>query len=875
MIYTTNKKIRITPESIQKPFWAMKTEEVFAVLETSSSGLSEREVKLRRASFGSNTITEKKRFTALKLFLNQFRSPLILILCAAGGVTLFLREWVEAGVIIAAITVNIGLGFYQETKAEGAIGALKSYIRTRVRVRREGRDFEVDGADLVPGDIIRISQGDRVPTDARIFFANNLEIDESVLTGESLPSLKDSGELATSTALGERKCIAFGGSLAVSGFGDAVVIKTGDLTEFGKIAALVENRVRDKTPLEKAMSSFALNLGAVLGVLVVILFLLGINAGRDPFEMFLIGVAVAVSAVPEGLPVALTVILATGVQRLASKKGIVRRLLAAETLGSTNLILTDKTGTLTQAKMELSRVIPYGVGGLEEERHILTDAILTTDVAIENPSDPPRYWRLFGKPLEVALIRGAAAKWGVYISGVLKEHRITDRLPFSSVYKFSAAVVQGEGHSHFVIFGAPEVLLSFTDLSKEVSTSLHAQISSLAGRGERVLGIVSRPVPPDLKKISKEGLKNFKFRGLISFRDPLRPAVAEAIQKMKAAGVDTVIVTGDHKGTAEAVARDLGLVDGKGAVLTGDDLNYLKKEEWLARAGEVTVYARVTPEQKVLITKLYQEQGKIVAVTGDGINDAPALNQADIGVAVGSGTDVAKNAADLIILDDNFETIVAAIEEGRRILDNIRKVMVYLLSNSLDELLLIGGSLLFGLALPLNALQILFVNFFSDSFPAIAFAFEKGVDGLGSSPRKLHKNLFDRKVRFLIMVIGVFTSLLLFLLYAYLLYAGFPEDLVRSFIFATFSTYSLILVFSLRSLDKAIFSYNPFSNLYLVGGVALGLALTGLAVYLPLLQNILHTVPLPYGWLLGVLGVGLANILGVEFGKWLFRRNIL
>ena len=865
----------LAKQSINEPFWAMKTEEVFAILETSSSGLSEKEVELRLAAFGSNTITEEKRFTALKLLLDQFRSPLILILCAAGGITVFLREWVEAGVIIAAIAVNVGLGFYQETKAEGAIEALKSYIRTRVRVRREGRDFEVDGVELVPGDIIHISQGDRVPADARIFFANNLEIDESVLTGESLPSIKDSGELPASTALGERRCMAFGGSLAVSGFGDAVVIKTGDLTEFGKIAAMVEKDGRDKTPLEKAMSSFALNLSAVLGVLVVILFLLGISAGRDPFEMFLIGVAVAVSAVPEGLPIALTVILATGVQRLALKKGIVRRLLAAETLGSTNLILTDKTGTLTQAKMELSQVLPYGEAGLEAEKHILTDAILTTDVALENPEDSPDQWRLFGKPLETALIRGAAAKWGVSVSGILKEHRVADRLPFSSVYKFSAAVVQGEGHSHFVIFGAPEILLSFTDLSEESRVSLHAQIDSLAGRGERVLGIISKPASHDLKKISKEGLKNFQFRGLISFRDPLRPAIAEAVRKMKAAGVDTVIVTGDHKGTAEAVARDLGLVDGKGAVLTGDDLNYLKKEEWLARAGEVTVYARVTPEQKVLITKLYQEQGKIVAVIGDGINDAPALNQADIGVAVGSGTDVAKNAADLIILDGNFETVVAAIEEGRRILDNIRKVVVYLLSGALDELLLIGGALLFGLALPLNALQILFVNFFSDSFPAIAFAFEKGVDGLGSSPRKLHKNLFNREVRFLIMVIGALTSLLLFFLYAYLLRAGFPEDLVRSFIFATFSTYSLILVFSLRSLDKAIFSYNPFSNLYLVGGVAFGLALTGLAIYLPLLQNILHTVPLPFGWLLGVFGAGLINILAVEFGKWLFRRNIL
>lgn len=865
----------ISKESIKHPFWAMKTEEVLSVLETSLSGLAEKEVFLRSALFGLNSITEKKRFAVLKLFANQFKSPLILILCAAGGMTAFLHEWVNAGVIMAAVLVNVSLGFYQEKKAEGAIDALKSYIRTRIRVRRGGRDLEIDALELVPGDIIRISQGDRVSADARIFYANNLEIDESVLTGESLSSAKDSIELPSSTALGERKCMAHAGTLAVQGFGDAVVIKTGNLTEFGKIAALVEGKKREATPLEKSMGRFVLKTGAVLGSLIAILFILGISAGRDPFEMFLIGVAVAVSSVPEGLPVALTVILATGVQRLALKKGVIRRLLAAETLGSTNLILTDKTGTLTQAKMELSQVLPCGEAGLDAEKHILTDAILTTDVALENPEDSPDLWRAFGKPLEMALVKGAALRWGVSMPDILKEHNIADRLPFNSAYKFSAALVHGTGHSHFVLLGAPEILLGFTDLAEDIRSSLLVQIENLAQKGERVLGVVSQPVPHDLKKISKDGFKNFGFRGLISFRDPLRPTVKDSIQKIKNAGVDTVILTGDHKGTAEAVARELGLIDGKGAVLTGDDLNHLEKEELMERAKETTVYARVTPEQKVMVTKLYQEMGKVVAVTGDGINDAPALNQADIGVAVGSGTDVAKNAADLVILDNNFETIVEAIEEGRRILDNIRKVIVYLMSDALDELLLIGGSLLFGLALPLNALQILFVNFFSDSFPAIGFAFEKGIDGTGSRARTLGVNFFDKRMKFLVMVLGISTSALLFLLYYWLIGRGHVEEIVRSFIFATFAIYSLILAFSLRSLERSIFTFNPFSNFYLTGGVFFGLILTALAVYLPWLQNILGTVALPPPWMIAVFLVGFLNIMVVELGKWLFRKNIL
>lgn len=862
----------LTKESVQQPFWAMKIEEVMRALEAGSHGLTDNAVETRKAIFGANTIPQKSNLTPLKIALNQFRSPLILILISAGILTFFLGEWVEMGVIFSAVILNAALGFYQEQKAELALEALTSYIRTRARVRRGGTEHEIDASHLLPGDIIRVSMGDRVPADARIIFANNLEVDESVLTGESLPTAKDADEIPAGVGLSERKSMIYSGTLAVQGFADAVVTGIGSATEFGKIASLLAEKKREETPLERSIRRFTVSAGLVLAILVALLFGLGIFLGKDLSEMFLVAVAVAVAAVPEGLPVALTVILAVGVQRLAGKNGVVRRLLAAETLGSTSVILTDKTGTLTQAKMEMARVVPYGNTGEQAEKDLLRDAILNTDVAIENPNDPPRDWKMFGKALEVALIRGAAEK------GILSREDkrvVVDRLPFSSQYKFSAVITHTDIHAHSVMLGAPEILLRYTDMSEEEKNILLGQIETLAYGGERVLGVITKSLAKEHRKFSREGLSEFKFKGLISFRDPLRPTAREAVRRMKEAGVRTIIVTGDHRGTAEAVARDLGLVDGKGAVLTGDDLNYLKKEELANRAGEVSVFARVTPEQKVMLAKLYQEKGEVVAVSGDGVNDAPALETADIGVAVGSGTDVAKSAADLVILDDNFETIVAAIEEGRRIMDNIRKVITYLLSSVLDELLLIGGALLFGLALPLNALQILFVNFFSESFPAVGFAFEKNIDGLGSAPRKLQKNLFDREIRFLISVIGISTSLLLFLLYAYLLRAGFSEELVRSFIFATFATYSLILVFPLRSLGKSVLEYNPFSNFYLTGGVGFGLVLTGLAIYLPFLQNVLQTVPLPPVWLVGVLAVGLANIVAVELGKWLFRSNYL
>ncbi len=871
----TDEKLstEITADSIKHPFWSMSVEEVFETLKARETGLLPEEMGARQKLFGENLIREKRRLTPFKIFIRQLRSPLILVLVAAGMITIFLKEWVSASVIFAAVAVNTVLGFWQEDKAETALTLLKTYVRTRARVRRGRAEREIDAAELVPGDVIRVSQGDRVPADARVIFSNNLEVDEAVLTGESLPEDKGPDKLGAGTGLGERKSILYSGTLVMQGIADAVVTATGSDTEFGKIAALVASGERERTPLQRAISRFVLWSGAGLAALVLLLFGLGLYFGYELFEMFLISVAIAVSAVPEGLPVALTVILAIGVQRLALRKGVVRRLLAAETLGSTSIILTDKTGTLTQAKMKLTEVVPMAKN--ISRREFLEEALVNIDVVIENPESSFGEWRVFGRALEVSLALGAAAE-GVRLPDVRGKTDVVDRLPFSSEYKFSATVSVFTKNARLVLLGAPEILLLYTDLEDKEKERVLQEINRRASAGERIIGVASRMLKTSEVKIPKElKFEALSFDGLLTFRDPLRPSVAGAIRRIGAAGVRTVIVTGDHRGTAEAVARDLGLIDGAGAVLTGDELKFLKKEELMHRADRVAVFARVTPEDKLNLTKLYKEKGEVVAVTGDGINDAPALQEADIGVAVGSGTDVTKGAADLIILDDNFETLVAAIEEGRRVLDNIRKVVVYLLSSVFDELFLIGGALVMGVALPLNALQILFVNFFSDSFPAIALAFEEGVDGLGSRPRRLRKNLFDREVKFLIFIIGAISSAALFVLYFILLQKGFSGELVRTFIFASFASYTLLLIFSIRSLSRSIFSYNPFSNLYVVAGSLLGFLLTALTVYVPFLQNIFDTVPLPPLWALGVLGVGAANILAIELGKWTFRKHIL
>ena len=648
---------------------------------------------------------------------------------------------------------------------------------------------------------------------------------------------------------------------------------------------MVENQKREQTPLQKAILRFSVTTGAIFFLLTAATFFFGIFKGMHSiFEMFLISVAMLVSAVPEGLPVALTVILAIGVQRLAKKKGVVRKLLAAETLGNTTVILTDKTGTLTQAKIELSKISTFDFSNsifpkkeIGEEL-LIKLALLNCDVIVENPHEPHDKWRIVGRPIETAMVR-AAAKLEILPSVIKKEITQLDFLPFNSSNKFSASIAKHKSKTLLVLLGAPEILLKLSGAtSEEQKRAISKAVDKMAYAGERVLGVAIKDLTEEIKQTeihlsSRPKFDGLEFLGTISFTDPIRPAVRDAIHRVAQVGIKTVIVTGDHQGTAEAVATELVFSIKPENVINGADLDIMSNDELKNRLPYLRIVSRVSPEGKVKIVKTYQEIGEIVAMTGDGINDAPSLKQADIGVAMGSGTDVAKDVADIVLLDDNYHTIIEAINEGRRIMENIRKVLVYLLSSIFDELFLIGGSLLLGLNLPLNAIQILWVNFITDSFPAITLAFEDGIDYLLEKPKRLSEGLIDRQMRFLIFAIGLPTSLFLFIIYALLLRFGFEQSLVQTFIFASFGTYSLFLVFTVRSLQKSIFRYNPLSNPTMLVGIIGGLLLMMGAIYLPALQKILGTIPLPPIWLLGVLGIGIINILVIEFGKWIYNRN--
>ncbi len=872
-VNSLNAKLTLMNFNIQdQKYWSLPIEESVQLLESDKeNGLTSGEAVERLQIFGRNSFETKKKADKIKIFFNQLKSPLILILIVAGIITVGISHYRDAIFIFIAVIVNSILGFWQENKAERALAELKTYLKQRARVIRDGKEREIDAEDIVPGDIIRLAQGDRVPADARIIFVNDFQIDESVLTGESLPVVKSADIISENATIADQFSMIFAGTLVTQGVCAGIVCRTDASTELGKIASLIASSENEKTPLQKAITKFSISLSLLLGILTVAVFVIGILSGEPVLEMFLTSIAIAVSAIPEGLPISMTVILAIGVERMAKRKGVVRKLIAAEALGSTTIILTDKTGTLTMAKMIMSKIIPFG----QNEEKILLYALTNATVLIENPEDSPESWRMNGRIMETTLVRCAGER-GVPLKEITDKSHVLQTMPFNAVQKFSASLIRENDKHRIILFGAPDILLKHSSLDEKAKHDLHNQINELASSGERVLGLATKMIDHTenfsfSKNFSPSGLS---FDGLITFRDPIRTGIKHTIERVKRAGIKTVLMTGDHRGTAIAVAREIGMDIIDMSVLDASELIDISDSALKERLSHIAVISRVTPFDKLRITKIFQDLGEVVAMTGDGVNDAPAIKQADVGIAMGSGTEVARSVADLVLLDDNFETIVSAIEEGRQILGNIRKVLVYLLSNVTDGLILIGGSILVGIPLPLNALQILWVNFFSDSFPAIAFAFEKDEDGLTHKPAGKKMVLFDPLMKFLILIIGVSTSALLFVIYYVLLRWGYDPVLVRTFTFAAFGTYTLLVALSVRSLDKSILSYPLFSNRYLAGGIAIGFVLMAGAIYIPALQDLFDTVSLPPLWVLGVILVGIFNIVLIELAKMFFRKRV-
>ena len=864
--------------------WTTNPDELAELLETDlNKGLEETEVIARQKSFGENSFNQQDKNTPLAIFFRQFKNPLIVVLFIAVVITVSLSEWLDATVIGFAIIVNAVLGFIQEYKAERAIANLRSYVTERTRVIRDGKEHEIDARLLVPGDIIHITNGVRITADARIIREVNLTADEALLTGESHPETKNVDSIAETTLLADRTNMVYAGTLAVNGSGHAIVTATGENTEIGKLARLVSETISEETPLQKALSKLTWVIIIAISIVVVLIFGIGILEGKPYYEMLLLSIAIIVGAVPESLPIGLTAVLAVGVERIAKRKGIMRNLTAAETLGSTTLIITDKTGTLTEGNMELVDITsleklinePINTKKREnytgEQKNILKLALSNTDVVISNEEEPPEDWILSGSVLDKNIVRSAAMR-GLELTQEEKS-TVQPIIPFSSRYKFSTAKIGKELlPSHLakfdnphVVLGAPDILLSRAYMDKETYLKATKAIKAYSEHGRRVLGVALMTPKTSPDKFEPEDVQDITFIGILSFHDPIRKEVSQSLELIHSYGVEVVMATGDLPGTAMAVARELNWNINEQSVLTGDQVKQLSDEELKESLSYVRIFARVTPEDKLRITKLFQARGETVAMTGDGVNDAPSLKAANIGIAVGSGSDVAKSIADLVLLDDNFKTIVASIEEGKRMLLNIKKIFVYLMSNSFDEVILIGGAILANTALPLTAIQIIWVNLFTGSIPAIAYAFDKQDIPKGDFSR----SFFDTQVKFLTLGIGILTSLMLLTLYFTLLAYDVPLETTQNVIFACFGTYVLLIAFSFRNLNLPIYKYSLVENKILLFGVLGGLVLMFATLYVPFLQNIVGTEALSLPWAMFVVFWILLNVLIVEIAKWI------
>ncbi|MDD5172556.1 MAG: HAD-IC family P-type ATPase [Patescibacteria group bacterium] len=844
---------------------------VLEIMDIDKSGLDIEKVREKQKKFGKNKLPEKEKFSALKIFFSQFKTPLVYVLIIAAFISLALKEFIDMGIIVVAVLINASVGFIQEYKAEKTFNHLKKMVNHSARVLRTQNNKQeehiINSQEIVPGDIIIIEAGDIVPADARLIESCNLEAVESILTGESTPSSKTTDTLNQGAPLADRENMVYSGTTITRGKARAVVIATGIKTELGKIASMIKNTENDQTPLQKKIDRLSKIIGSIIAVLCLGLFIIGLILGRPFLEILLISVAVAVAGVPEGLVIAVTICLAVGMQRILKKKALTRKLVAAETLGSTTIICSDKTGTLTEGKMTIAQIIPYKT----ESQELLKAGLLCNNVVIENENDDLKNWKITGDTTEIALFQGAIQA-GLNRKELWKKYPRINEIPFDSenMYMVTHHQAPDKKKNILLIKGAPEKILNLISLSSEKKEQIKKQFEKLTIKGLRILGFAQKTLNNKITLIDDD-LKNMNFLGLIALKDPLRAEAKETINDCKMAGIRPIILTGDHQLTAKTIGQEIGLIKSNGAILRGEDLDKLSDKELGEKIKKINVFARVEPKHKIRIVDILQNQGEVVAMTGDGVNDAPAIKSADVGIALGSGSEVTKETADVILLDDNFKTIVEIVKTGRNIFDNIKKVVLFLFSGTFTEFLLIGGPLLFGFPLPVLAGQILWINIIEDTLPAMALSYEKeNKEVLKERPRGHHHEILDKEMKFLIFIVGIATDLILLALFVYLYKINFELTHIRTIIFVGLGIDTLFYVFSCKNLKKSIWKYNPFDNLFLNISVLIGWLMLLIAVYIPFFQKILKLTPLYWNdWLL-LISLGLIEIILVEIGKIFF-----
>ena len=876
-------------------------------LSSTPSGLTGLEAAARLSEYGPNELKVVGRATALAILFEQFKNIFVIILLAATAISALLDHGLEALAIAVIVLFAVLLGFIQEYRAERALEALREMAAPTATVLRAGAEIEIPAHDLVPGDLILLRAGDKIPADARLLEAVNLQVEEAALTGESVPTEKHIASLTgADLPVGDRKNMVYSGTVVTYGRGRGLVVATGMQTEFGKITGLLQEVETGQTPLQENLDRVGKILAKAAFVIVLVIVLMGILRGQPVLEMFIFGIALAVAVVPEALPAVVTISLAIGIQRMVKRNALVRRLPTVETLGSTSVICSDKTGTLTKDEMTVRKIYVAGKmvdvtgSGYEPDGefhldgsnghsasaysgeampdplvHLLRSAVLVSDARLVH--DGGR-WDIKGDPTEGALVV-AAAKAGLLKEELDRQYPRLAEVPFTSETKRMTTLQmmpQGNlAHSK----GAPEIILdacaSYLAEDGEWPLDLAARehilavAREMASQALRVLAVAYRPAE-DISQAEQR----MTFLGLLGMIDPPRPEARAAIQTCAQAGIRPVMITGDHPLTAQAVARELGLLKNGGRVVTGPELEAMSDADLARQVEHIDVYARVSPAHKLRVVTALQEKGQVVAMTGDGVNDAPALKKADIGIAMGiTGTDVSKEAASMTLTDDNFSSIVAAVEEGRAIFGNIKKYLMYLLSSNIGEIGLMAGAAFLGLPLPLTAVQILFVNLATDGLPALALAVDPPEpDLMQRRPRNPRQGIFTRPVVSLMLVGGIWSTVANLSLFTWALNSGRSLAEAMTMTFVSLVLIQFFKAYNYRS-DRQSILKQPFGNHWLNLAIVFDLLLLLVVVYLPFLQDPFQTFSLRLvDWAI-IIGISLTVSPVIELAKWMLRRG--
>ena len=863
--------------------WHMlKTEEVLRRLQTSTKmGLADNEIESRKEKYGSNKLQEKKKENIVIKFVKQFNDFMIIILIIASIISAFTsymqgeNDYVDSIIIIAIVILNAIMGLVQEARAEKSIESLKKLTPQIAKAIREGKIQEINAEELVPGDIIELEAGNYVPADCRIIEGFNLKIEESSLTGETEPVEKSEAQiLEEKIPLGDMKNMGFMASIVVSGHGKAIVTDTGMNTKIGKIANMINEEEAPETPIQKKLSEVGKTLGIVCLVICAIIYVIGILKKIEPIEMFMTSVGLAVAAIPEGLPAIVTIMLSIGVTKMARKNSIIRKLPAVETLGCSNVICSDKTGTLTQNKMTVVKTIS------DDEELLLKLGCMCTDCDIKDEKEA------IGEPTEVAIVNNALIK-GINKKELYNKMKRISEIPFDSNRKLMTTVHKLESGYRSITKGAPDVMINKCDriyrngkierLSEEEKRKIQNQNTQLADDALRVIAVGYRDFEFMRKDVTNLE-ENLIFVGLIGMIDPPREGVKEAVRTCKKAGIKTVMITGDHIATAKAIAKELGILEMGDMAITGAELDNISDNELTRNIASYSVFARVTPEHKVRIVKAWQKTGAVVAMTGDGVNDSPALKNADIGIAMGKGgTDVAKNASDMVLMDDNFVTIVQAIRQGRNIFDNIKKAIHFLIATNIGEITTIFIGLLLGLQSPLLAIQLLWINLVTDSLPAIALGLEKEEKGIMErKPRNSKKSIFADGLWSKIITEGIMLGVLDLFIFS-LGNNLYGIDVARTMAFVALGLLELVHSFNIKS-QGSILKKGAFNNKFLIGSFILGALLQVIVVIIPYFANIFSLVTLNQTQWIYTIIISLLPLPIIEMQKWInkirFKNNL-